>query len=736
MALRDYIVDRLAHSEDVVQWIMGVALAICAVIALPMSISEAMAGGRPLLIDLGLWGTVAVQIAIAFCGLFRPNITWPIAIAASISIVLMAAGLVGPEGARAVDTWEANRWAWIPLTYLLGLHPRRLAWVVYLGVLVATSWAVVTHFDFDWRVIVLQATFVASPLAKLVLAGFAVGTMVEEMLKDRGRAITASERERIQRSRDHERRRQVRRTHDTVLQVLQQATGRWPGVNPAQVASVARTTLRSLTDLRVAEAPPSRELVSVVAALHSEPELRAVSIAADVADADLPRFVVDALRGAAAEAVRNARKHAPGATVRIRVSELTHGIRVIITDDGPGFEVARDTQRRFGIREAILGRMVDVGGLARVNSGQRGTKVELCWPAETHSSSSHRFANRVYRAMAWIAAPVLVASVIHTAIYPTGVPVWLVLSVHALIFGLIALIVRANLCGRQLRTVHTVALSVIGAILIVANYSWVDPELVNGWMVWTPALVGAVFLVAAPELKFSHALIGAILMVVVTFSASWYFLGLDQTSGSMLGALIASAQAAFVVLVVATLAALLRQRLNRQANLEVQAELERLAIAERRKLRESWIAHLVTVAGPILRRVGEQHEQIDLRVAREAGFVEARLRDDLTLWPEFSDLAASADTLRRRGWTLNMVDPDTSRAGELAQLLARFPPAMADQRITVSNDVVTVVPGPSPEQQTHLPEPSLVVDALYVQFALGSAALRVNEQDKPVEVGL
>lgn len=57
-------------------------------------------------------------------------------------------------------------------------------------------------------------------------------------------------------------------------------------------------------------------------------------------------------------------------------------MRILVADDGKGFDTGAVPARRLGIKVSILGRMDSVGGLARIESdGGRGTAVELLWPA-------------------------------------------------------------------------------------------------------------------------------------------------------------------------------------------------------------------------------------------------------------------------------------------------------------------------------------------------------------------
>ncbi len=87
---------------------------------------------------------------------------------------------------------------------------------------------------------------------------------------------------------------------------------------------------------------------------------------------------VGAVGLAAAEAARNAARHAGGGTALVMVG--SESIRVSIIDFGAGFDSSRIDPRRFGIRESIFRRMEELpGGGVTLNSGTFGTTVVMEW---------------------------------------------------------------------------------------------------------------------------------------------------------------------------------------------------------------------------------------------------------------------------------------------------------------------------------------------------------------------
>jgi hypothetical protein len=77
------------------------------------------------------------------------------------------------------------------------------------------------------------------------------------------------------------------------------------------------------------------------------------------------------------EAVNNARKHAPGAAVKVRLDEVEGALRFVVHDDGPGFsESANDVTVGRGLRN-VTARIAAVGGRLSIRSvPNTGTTIE------------------------------------------------------------------------------------------------------------------------------------------------------------------------------------------------------------------------------------------------------------------------------------------------------------------------------------------------------------------------
>ncbi len=118
-------------------------------------------------------------------------------------------------------------------------------------------------------------------------------------------------------------------------------------------------------------------------------ELRSLASAHDAgftesgtpAFAPIPGAVVEALLGAAHQALVNRSAHAPGSRCAVELEWTASLLRVRIADDGPGFDVAKVSAQRMGVAISVLTRMRSLpGGDAAVHSEiGEGTTVQLEW---------------------------------------------------------------------------------------------------------------------------------------------------------------------------------------------------------------------------------------------------------------------------------------------------------------------------------------------------------------------
>jgi signal transduction histidine kinase len=174
-----------------------------------------------------------------------------------------------------------------------------------------------------------------------------------------------------------EEREQNRRTHDTVLATL---TTVGTGTLAASTAILRERAAAELAMIEQAAAEPHQdEDVDLLMYLRARLDGRSVRAGRSAVGRRVPASVAAAFAAAAAEALTNVQRHSPGAGVTVDVASATDGVHVAIADDGPGFDPEAVPAHRYGIREAIVGRMRGAGGDAVITSGPAGTTVALRW---------------------------------------------------------------------------------------------------------------------------------------------------------------------------------------------------------------------------------------------------------------------------------------------------------------------------------------------------------------------
>ncbi|WP_425310755.1 ATP-binding protein [Ammonicoccus fulvus] len=180
-------------------------------------------------------------------------------------------------------------------------------------------------------------------------------------------------------SRDAEIDRLDRLTHDFVLSLLSSAA---EGVPTDKLRVQAEAARRQLTPVQT-EVENSSLFLEVIDRITRRCGREGVPVTLSQRgipeDSVMPRLTAIELEAAVAEAVRNTVRHAtePG-----RVEIVLDGprLKVVISDDGPGFDPTR-IRTRLGVTQSILHRMNSLeGGSATVDSAPgRGTVVTIAW---------------------------------------------------------------------------------------------------------------------------------------------------------------------------------------------------------------------------------------------------------------------------------------------------------------------------------------------------------------------
>lgn len=214
------------------------------------------------------------------------------------------------------------------------------------------------------------------------VAGIAMGIRAARILDDtRAQVLTDTAIAAATQARAAERSRFEALTHDNVMSTLLVASRH--GSSP-ELARDARSALNTIT--AISTDAPARTMTPV----EVEEQIRIVignaaqvTIRIDDQAASYPGDVAGACALAAAEAVRNAHRHAgPDIDVTVSGHMTSESLLLSITDDGLGFNTKDIPPERLGISLSIYRRMETVGGRASITSIEgRGTDVLLSWPA-------------------------------------------------------------------------------------------------------------------------------------------------------------------------------------------------------------------------------------------------------------------------------------------------------------------------------------------------------------------
>jgi signal transduction histidine kinase len=395
------------------------------------------------------------------------------------------------------------RWAVVSTAAMTGLLLRDV---------LLPDWSGVFHASVDSLVepVYVMAVGLSAAVAARVLvaqAGAADGA---------ADALLRAERERRSAERvEQEMRATERRLHETVLNTLV-ALARG-GLAPSMSDRLRERSLegaRLLSSLR-GRGPAIESRSSVVETDRVEPydllhdlqpsldDLREVGIEVSISvDGPIraPRYVQDALRTAATEALINVGRHAEASRVSLRVASgggsEPVAVEVRVRDDGRGLpDVLPET--RFGLTDIITAPMVDVGGTAEVVSRSgKGTEVILGWRPGFEACEARE--DSLDPAPAALAVPVLAALAVYAAVMVAGSwdsaerPV-----VNGLAFGiLIALGLLVGLASRRGRLA-------LWVVFVVALGGWAvyvlaeSPLPESASIAWASPAIAGLFLVAA-----------------------------------------------------------------------------------------------------------------------------------------------------------------------------------------------------------------------------------------------
>lgn len=230
---------------------------------------------------------------------------------------------------------------------------------------------------------VVSLVFYTALLLALGIASRRAGDQLDRAIRSAVDEVTAAAAAEARRG---ERRRVEALIHDSVIVALLAFGRAGPGDRrPVREAQRAISAIEDLDAAAPAEEPTPRELAWRLQALTTEldAEIRFDYRADD--EGRLPVAVAAAAAEAMSEAIRNSLRHAGtrGHVARQVSVEVSDGaLRIVVLDDGCGFDPGAVAATRLGIRKSIVHRMTVVGGGAQVVSQPgRGTTVVIEWPS-------------------------------------------------------------------------------------------------------------------------------------------------------------------------------------------------------------------------------------------------------------------------------------------------------------------------------------------------------------------
>jgi len=213
-------------------------------------------------------------------------------------------------------------------------------------------------------------------VAGLVLLGAAVvfapiiSTLANDLLAERRARIRSEERADM-----------AAHLHDSVLQTLTLIQKRSPD---ASVVSLARRQERELRTWLFDDKSMNPNLgfrVGLESAMAGVDNMYDVALEVVVVGDCPTDDNVTALLQAAREAASNAARHSGANRIDVFAEVGHEHIEVFVRDLGVGFDPARISGDRAGVRDSIIGRMERNGGSAEVHSSRgEGTEVELRMP--------------------------------------------------------------------------------------------------------------------------------------------------------------------------------------------------------------------------------------------------------------------------------------------------------------------------------------------------------------------
>ena len=504
---------------------------------------------------------------------------------------------------------------------------RSFAWItVTVGVTAGLSFrALFGGLDLDGVVNDLQALLTGAVICVIGGHILTVGRGLDVAARS---TTAAAARESAERGRLSARTRAAALVHDEVLATLTLAASDlpFPRERLAAQARDAASMVHRLSDDQAHDAESLRVILGDEAGRYG-------ASFAGRGEAALETSVetIDALVGAARQALRNSARHAPEASRSVELVQTGTEIRVLISDDGPGFDPAAIGSDRLGIRHSIVGRMSRIaGGSARIESAPgSGTVVHLvCSAAPARQWQPPDSGGSLRVGVSVLAVMYVVIQVVSAILVAVVIPSSWPVQVTVLAMTLAAAEVLRRSPQRVLspgRTAVVIALA-YGSLGIGAMAVHVPQQIPYEFgTMWFAVAAAFLFVTLALRGRIAVALVGMAVIVVVLV-----------ITGILVGAPPGLfMQVSFRPVVLVGLAVALLVVVGRTERRINALHQDALASAER----ESWtlaarseltgrVAELTRTALPLLVRIGDGGETTDGH-RREYASCEGELRDGL-----------------------------------------------------------------------------------------------------------
>lgn len=353
------------------------AFAVCAPMALLSAVPPvSLAWLLPVLVGFGLWVAVFARVALTR-GLVPPLVAADLVV--HLLLCAFAGRLVPLERIPESSGWTAAAASLCVMTLPMAWRaPAAVpAGLLMVGAYVASfplAGLPLAGAD-NAAVLVLQLLSSTVVMAVIRRAGTAAEAALSTANQARAAAAVAAARRADVAA-------HLRLLHDTALTTLT-LVGTGAVGRSSTLTGRASADLAALDDIVAAGAEPADLLVRLDEALARA--VRDGPSGLDIAQAftacQVPAPVASAFAGSVGEALRNVDRHAGARSATVSLTMSGGIVRVEVADDGVGFDPSTSVPHRYGVRESIVGRMIEAGGRADVESAPgSGTRWILLWP--------------------------------------------------------------------------------------------------------------------------------------------------------------------------------------------------------------------------------------------------------------------------------------------------------------------------------------------------------------------